>query len=250
MFEKETMQYQNDPFTLIVVAMPHEAKAVLAWLKVEEKIKLTQGLLYRGLIFKKPVLLLKTGIGRGVACLPSLLQQWPIQSALLTGYCGALSPHIKGGEAILAQTILPSLTTSWASLDLKVEKALKIAALQYHKAPLLTVAAPLVTLQQKQAAFMNTHAFGVDMESLVWAPPLIKAGIPFSAVRFVYDEQAQSLENVTEWMGADGRPRPLKILKTLSEQPTFLFKLPHLKALAQQAQASLRQWIGAYFKVE
>jgi len=248
-FEKETMQYQNDPFTLIVVAMPHEAKAVLAWLKVEEKIKLTQGLLYRGLIFKKPVLLLQTGIGKA-ACLPSLLQQWPIQSALLTGYCGALSPHIKAGEAILAQQILPSLTTPWASLDQKVEEALKITALQYHKASLLTVEVPLITPQQKQDAFHSTHAMGVDMENLVWALSLIEAGIPFSAVRFVLDEQTQSLAGVTQWVDAHGKPQPLKILKSLTKQPKLLLGLPRLKAMAKLAQGSLCQWIGAYFKVE
>ena len=166
-------------------------------------------------------------------------------SALLSfGLAGGLDPALRAGMVVLPAEIISRsgvrLSTS------AVWRGQILAALAPHLTPvggaLLTSAAPLDAASDKAAAFHETGAVAVDMESLDVAKVAAAHGLPFMAVRAIVDTAADSLPRSVLTANRAGQVSVRHLLGGLAGAP---FEMVALLRLAQRYRAATRSLAAA-----
>jgi adenosylhomocysteine nucleosidase len=112
----------------------------------------------------------------------------------VTGVAGGLSPGIKTGDLIIAETVLEKedekkdriWNTDTLYTDL-VRKALVAEGLTAHPGILISTTQPVFTTQTKRYFYRRHQALAVDMESAGVAHAAEEAGLPFFILRAVCD---------------------------------------------------------------
>ena len=167
-------------------------------------------------------------------------------TALATfGVAGALEAGLRSGTLFCPERVVDvddndyTLNSAWR---IRLLQRLAEARLVVRDTEsLLSVPMPLLTTAAKIAAHDCYAAAAVDMESAAVAAVARERNLPFMALRAIVDEIGDTIpaalhESVDTW----GRPRPLKLIATLSGHPSLLTYVPSLHSRMQQATRALR----------
>ena len=209
----------------VTFARPEESGAFRRKLDGVRKGKCGTLTAWRGSIGKIAVTVIHTGIGPAAAerAIGELLAREKPRRVISAGFAGGLDPALRAGDTLTAD---------------------------FPTTLIFSKAIPLETPAEKIAAFRETGARIVDMETDILGAACVRAGIPLSAVRAVSDAADESLPvPFGVWFDtARQRARPLALVLHLLRRPShiapfarFVLRLPRVaEALAQAIAAALR----------
>ncbi|MGA1237463.1 MAG: hypothetical protein ACO34E_11405 [Limisphaerales bacterium] len=174
---------------------------------------------------------LLTGIGPILASqhATAFIQQHHPRLVISSGFAGALNPTLTHGDLIhdaSSATELDSLLT------------------QLHSRPsnLLQSNTILTTPKEKQAAFKNSRADAVEMESHAIREICRQYHIPCAILRVVSDIASESLpRNMDQWLTPQGNPRPIQLTLQCLKHPATI---PQLIRIGKNTHAAARK-LGA-----
>ncbi|MGE5515771.1 MAG: nucleoside phosphorylase [Bacteroidota bacterium] len=144
------------------------------------------------------------------------------------GLAGGLDPALEPGALVLASEIVTA-GNRWPT-----DPAWAADFPPLRRAPLLGAAAPLLDRTAKAAAFRDTGAAAVDLESGAVAAAAAAAGVPLLALRAVADPAAQTVPAaVLKVVNPQGQIRLRAAMVALALHPWAMVRL------ALQAQAGM-----------
>ncbi len=163
-------------------------------------------------------------------------------SALMSfGLAGGLDPKLYAGTVVLPGEVISRdgarfpTSTQW-----RRQLCLAVAAMKpVADGCLLTTAQPIDTVEAKAAAFRETGAVAVDMESVSVAAVAAASDLPFMAVRVVVDGAGDALPQAVLAASRGGRFRVLPLVCGLAVAPRDIAALIRLSLRYRAATRSL-----------
>lgn len=158
------------------------------------------------------------------------------------GLAGGLDPALAPGALVLASEIVTTgnrcpTDPAWAD---------SIATPAMVRAPLLGSASPLLNPTTKAAAFRETGAVAVDLESGAVAAVAAAMGVPLLALRAVADPAGQTVPAaVLKVVNAQGQIRLRAAMVTLARHPWAMLTLAHQARTAMKALRSVVQILAS-----
>ena len=156
------------------------------------------------------------------------------------GVCGGLSPYVKAGDLILADSVIMDGET----IELKSawhKAALKGSNMAAKSGAILSVATAISTPEAKHAAYEDSHAVAVDVESFAVAKAAKDNGLPCLIIRSVLDGAKQSLpEAALSGVDENGNTQIWPVIKSLLKRPQDLPALLNLARDSGRAQDTLK----------
>jgi adenosylhomocysteine nucleosidase len=169
-------------------------------------------------------------------------------SALMTfGMAGGLDPALKPGSVVIPCELLSSEGARYAACRAWREQvAAAVSPLRaVTEGNLLTSTHAIDTPADKAAAFRNTGAAAVDMESAAVAKIAAQHNLPFIAVRVIVDTAADMLPRAVVAASRSGRVQFARLIGGLIMAPREIASLVRLAQRYRIAMRSLRV-IGAH----
>ena len=169
-------------------------------------------------------------------------------SALMSfGLAGGLDPTLSAGTVVLPNEVISRgggrflTSTGWREqLCAAIAKQRPVAS-----GPLLTSLAAISEVADKAAAFRETGAIAVDMESLSVAEVAAAHGLPFVAVRVIVDTAADVLPRAVLAASRGGQVNIRRLVGGLAATPMDLIALIRLGQRYRAATRSLAAVAGA-----
>ena len=156
------------------------------------------------------------------------------------GVCGGLSPYVKAGDLILADSVIMDgemieLKSAWH------EAALEGSNMAAKSGAMLSVATAISSPAAKHAAYESTEAVAVDVESFAVAQAAKDNGLPCLIIRAVLDGATQSLpETALSGVDENGNTQIWPVIKSLMKRPKDLPALLDLARDSGRAQDTLK----------
>lgn len=157
------------------------------------------------------------------------------------GVAGGLDPELEAGMICLPRAVISREGARFGT-DLQWRELLTAALPAPRRVvdgTLLTVGRALDTAADKAAAFAETGAVAVDMESLAVARLAAERAVPFLAVRVIVDTAVDLLPAAVMVAGDAGRIHLGRLLRELLRAPGQLGSLLRLARRYRAAQRSL-----------
>ena len=160
-------------------------------------------------------------------------------SLMSWGLAGALDPSLRAGSVVLPNEII---SRDGLCCPVSPEWRARFAAAISAQRPvaggkLLTSSRALDAVAEKAAAFRETGAVAVDMESLAVAQVAGTRNLPFIAVRVIVDTAADMLPRAVVAASRNGRVRIWPLIGGLAAAPR---EIAPLLRLAQRYRAAIR----------
>jgi adenosylhomocysteine nucleosidase len=193
-------------------------------------------------------LLALSGIGRAAATAAAqALVDAGVSSLMTFGMAGGLDPKLKPGSVVIPGELLLTDGGRYAtSRAWREQVAAAISPLcAVSEGNLLTSTHAIETPADKAAAFRDTGAAAVDMESAAVAEIAAKHNLPFIAVRVIVDTAADVLPRAVVAASLLGRVRFLRLIGGLILAPREIVALIRLAQRYRIAMRSLHA-IGAH----
>ncbi len=155
------------------------------------------------------------------------------------GLAGGLDPGLRAGTICLPSMVVSRDGAAFAT-DLHWREILAAAIggrLVVVSGKLLTSAAAIEDVAAKAAAFGETGAVAVDMESAGVAQIAVVNKLPFVAVRAIVDTAGDTLPGAVMAAGAEGRVRLARLILGIVSSPR---ELAPLMRLAMRYRAAIR----------
>ncbi len=155
------------------------------------------------------------------------------------GLAGGLDPRLQAGTICLPSVVVSRDGATFAT-DVHWREILA-AAISHHlrvvSGALLSSAVAIEDVAAKAAAFAETGAVAVDMESAAVAQIAASKQLPFVAVRAIVDTAGDTLPRAVMAAGAEGRVRLAPLLFGIVRSPR---EIAPLMRLAQRYRAAIR----------
>jgi adenosylhomocysteine nucleosidase len=207
-------------------------------------------------LLRNGALMAVSGMGAAAAGAAAVTLLESGASALMSfGLAGGLDPALPAGSMVLPAEVI---TRSGAVVLASAEWRGRVSAALQSLGPvcagkLLTSARAVGSVADKAAAFRDTGAAAVDMESLAIAQVAAARGVPFVAVRVIVDTAADELPQAVMSASASGQVHIWRLLGALARDPAELGALIRLagryrtatRRLAAVARAALPASPGA-----
>jgi adenosylhomocysteine nucleosidase len=155
------------------------------------------------------------------------------------GMAGGLDPGLSAGSVVLPHEVISrdgarfQTTEAWREpLSLAIACRRPVAA-----GALLTSPVPIAAVEDKAAAFRDTGAVAVDMESISVAEVAAARGLPFIAARVIVDTAADALPRAVAAASRAGRLNTPHLIGRLVLAPRELLAVIRL---AQRYRAAIR----------
>lgn len=193
-------------------------------------------------------LLALSGIGRAAAAAAAQSLVDAGVSALMTfGLAGGLDPALRSGSVVIPCELLSAEGTRFTACRAWRERvAAAVSPLcAVTEGNLLTSTHAIDTPADKAAAFRNSGAAAVDMESTAVAEIAAKHNLPVIAVRVIADTAADTLPRAVVAASKAGRVRFARLIGGLILAPHEIAPLIHLAQRYRIAMRSLRI-VGAH----
>jgi adenosylhomocysteine nucleosidase len=193
-------------------------------------------------------LLALSGIGRAAATAAAqALVDAGVSSLMTFGMAGGLDPKLTPGSVVIPCEVLSSDGARYAaSRAWREQVAAAISPLcAVTEGNLLTTTDAIETPADKAAAFRDTGAAAVDMESAAVAAVAAKHNLPFIAVRVIVDTAADMLPRAVVAASRAGRLRFARLIGGLILAPREIAALIRLAQRYRVAMRSLHV-IGAH----
>jgi adenosylhomocysteine nucleosidase len=193
-------------------------------------------------------LLAISGMGGALAALAARNLVDAGAAALMSfGLAGGLDPLLRAGTVVLPSEVISRggarflTSTGWRErLSGAIERQRPVAA-----GILLTSAQPIGAVAEKAAAFRETGAVAVDMESLDVAEVSAAHDLPFIAVRVIVDTAADVLPRAVVAASHEGQVNIRRLIGGLAVAPLDLNALIRLARAYRAATRSLAVVAGA-----
>jgi adenosylhomocysteine nucleosidase len=187
-------------------------------------------------------LLAVSGMGGALASIAARRLVDAGASALMSfGLAGGLDPSLSAGSIVLPSEVISrdgvgfSTSTEWRrQLGVAIAKQGPVAA-----GKLLTSVQPIDAVADKAAAYRETGAVAVDMESLGVAEVAAAHNLPFIAVRVIVDTAADVLPRAVLAASQAGRVNVLRLIGGLVVAPRDFMALIRLAQRYRAANRSL-----------
>ncbi len=163
--------------------------------------------------------------------------------ALLSfGVAGALSPHLKVGDVVVASHVCDADGVTLAGAENwrhRVCDGLPKTPGLVHQGILFGSDRAITSAQAKREIYETGGALCVDMETHRMARVSAATSTPFLAIRIISDDAGRILPSAALGViGADGRPKPGLILRRLLQHPG---QIPDLIALSRDMETAVGQ---------
>jgi adenosylhomocysteine nucleosidase len=155
------------------------------------------------------------------------------------GLAGGLDPRLRAGTICLPGVVVARDGTTFAT-DVHWREILAAAISQHLpvvSGTLLTSAVAIEDVAAKAAAFAETGAVAVDMESAGVAQIAASKKLPFVAVRAIVDTAGDTLPRAVMAAGTEGRVRLARLVFGIVRSPR---EIAPLMRLAQRYRAATR----------
>jgi adenosylhomocysteine nucleosidase len=161
-----------------------------------------------------------------------------ITGVISIGLAGALSPHLKVGEVVIADRILFGNEVWRCDSQWRVALAAKLPGA--HQAPLVGSVAILRDAESKARLYDMSGALAVDMESQVAARFAASRGLKLAALRVISDDASHVLPPAAlVAMAPDGGIALGKVLWSVAKNPLQIPALIRTGFTANKAFAEL-----------
>ena len=159
------------------------------------------------------------------------------------GMAGGLDPTLSAGTVFLPSHVISRDGTGFTTAsDWRERLACAIASLRpVTRGTLLTSSGAIEAVAGKAAAFRETGALAVDMESHAIAEVAATHGLPFIAVRVIVDTAHDGLPTAVVSASRSGRVHIWRLMGALALAPTDLSALVRLAVRYRAASRSLAQ---------
>lgn len=155
---------------------------------------------------------------------------------LSVGFSGALQPHLKVGDLVVADAIVDR-EGKGLKVDVRMQSAPKEGL---YVGKFANVDQIVRTIADKQSLAEATGAIAVDMESLAVARVCGERGIKFMAVRVISDDMSKDLPaEILSVFGNTGFLRAGAVLRALWNRPSSWSDMWQLREQSVQAAARL-----------
>jgi len=151
------------------------------------------------------------------------------------GVSGGLAPALAPGTVILGDTIMNSCRRPSSLKDVYrpdaeiiefLESTMSGQGIDYQRGSLLCASQPLLSAQEKAAAYLKTGALAVDMESAAAAEAARHFGVPIFCLRVVCDPAYRALdEQLLIGVDGQGNSRLLRLLGVICRHPRLVGRL-------------------------
>lgn len=161
------------------------------------------------------------------------------------GVAGGLAPGLRSGTLFCPSCVLDERSRDYQPDPLwraSLIRRLKAAGLPLvEQGSLLSLPAPLHSVEEKGRMRERHQSLAVDMESAAIAMVAGEYRLPFLVLRAIVDEREDNVPaELQDSIDAWGRPRALSLLGTLLRHPRLLAALPPLAARMGKATRALR----------
>jgi adenosylhomocysteine nucleosidase len=193
-------------------------------------------------------LLALSGIGcAAAAAAAQALVDAGVSALMSFGMAGGLDPALKPGSVVIPCELLSTDGVRYAACrEWREQVAAAVSPLcAVTEGNLLTSSHPIETPADKAAAFRNTGAAAVDMESAAVAEIAANHKLPFIAVRVIVDTAADVLPRAVVAASRAGRVQFARLIGGLILAPREIGSLIRLAQRYRIAMRSLRA-IGAH----
>ncbi len=155
------------------------------------------------------------------------------------GMAGGLDPALRAGDVLLAHSVMSAGRASFATSAPWRERLAEALGGRCRVAAgaLLTRAEPVDTVAAKSAAFRQSGAVAVDMESYAVAEIAARHGLPFVAIRVIVDTAADALPKAVTEASRSDRLRPSRLAAGLAAAPWEIAGLIRLALRTRPARA-------------
>lgn len=157
------------------------------------------------------------------------------------GMAGGLDPALRAGDVVLPHSVTCAGRESLATSAPWRERLAEVLGgrCRVTGGALLTRAEPVATVAAKSAAFRQSGAVAVDMESYAVAEIAARHGLPFVAIRVIVDTAADALPKAVSEASRSDRLRPSRLAAGLAAAPWEIAGLIRLALRYRLARASL-----------
>jgi nucleoside phosphorylase len=166
------------------------------------------------------------------------LQSSALEAAVSVGFCGALQPHLKEGEIIVASSLKSpdsSETLPCAAVD---------CARPFLTGDILSQDRVAGQSSEKLDLGRRCQALAVEMEAWGVAARAKRAGLPFCCIKVVSDRADESFGlDFNEVRSGDGRISRGKIVAKALARPSVIPELFRLKRRAEMAASMLGDFL-------
>ncbi len=238
--------------TAVVAALDDEIRVIRSKMSVDARIHVRPGLMTKGTYKQRPVLLVRTGVGRGAmrATIARMLESHAPELVIHTGYCGGAEPSLAPGDLVVADAVVDAKSKERIVTDpelvSKAKKLLDGRALRARIGALATVEDVAGSPHDKAFIATEHSSVAMDMESFDLARALSENSVPYLIVRSVLDPLDYELPNISGAIDAEGATDGLALAEHLIKKPSDMLKMPKLQFLATQARNSITAFIDAW----
>jgi adenosylhomocysteine nucleosidase len=187
-------------------------------------------------------LLAVSGIGGDLAAIAARrLVDAGVSGLMSFGLAGGLDPRLRAGCVILPVEVISRDGARFATADAwrgRIGAAVG-AARHIEAGKLLSNPTMIGTVADKAAAFRDTGAVAVDMESLAIAEVAAAHGLPFVALRVIVDTALDVLPRAVVAASVGGRVSIRRLVGGLAAAPAELLSLLRLMRRYRAAARSL-----------
>jgi phosphorylase superfamily protein len=156
------------------------------------------------------------------------------------GVCGGLDPRLAPGTVVIASSVLSDKQEAHPTDTWWAQELVRIFPRACHS-PIVGVASPMKSLEERLGFHALTGAVAVDMESQVVARVAAEFKIPFAVCRVILNPAHRKLPNAALIeIGPKGKLRLRKIAASIGKNPLQIGSLTRLGIDAGLALLALR----------
>ncbi|MFH0800065.1 MAG: hypothetical protein V2A66_07800 [Pseudomonadota bacterium] len=238
----------------VVAALDEELRIIRSKMDIDSRVHLRPALFEEGTYLKKPLLLVRSGIGLKAMghAIGRCLESYRPDFCLHVGYCGGADPYYQAGDLLIADEVVDAASKARYKPDsASVERALGICkerALRGGIGTLVTVAEAIASPHEK--AFVGTEhgAHGIDMESSILASACEEKGVGYLVVRAVLDPMDVALPDMCDVINEEGEADSLALAEHMIKKPRDILSLPRLQYFASAARGAIAAFVEEWIE--
>jgi adenosylhomocysteine nucleosidase len=236
----------------LFAALEMETRPILQRLRGAQRSRFGGFPVAIGSYLGQPVLLCQTGLGkRAAAAATVVIDHYLPQAVVSYGLAGALSPDLRAGDVTIcerscledAETPGEAVVNSDPELVSLALSALDVAP---RRAGALTVQRVVAAPAEKARLRESWGLDLVEMEGYWVGQAAGERGIPFLAVRALFDEAGRALPQIPGIVTARGRSSSLRVVPHLIRHPRHIGELPRMARSRHLAIAGLVRLLDAF----
>lgn len=239
----------------VVVALEDEIRILRSKMQVDAKLVRGPCEILRGTLWKRPVVLVRSGLGSAaMGRALTLCRQFQLFTEIVhIGCMGALVPDLSTGSLLFADAVLSvSSGERFVADQTRLAEASEVwkkqSGLPAWRGALVTSDRLIVDPHQKAFIGAQHGAKGIDMESSAVAAFAEQTKIPWLVARAVFDELDMNFPDLSFVLDARGRPKPLPLLRHIVSHPQSISPFVRMGYAMMKAREAITKFVEAWVR--